>query len=820
MKVPYTWLSEYLPDAPDVATAVQLLTVSGTMVEGVEHVGVVDAAGEVGEAFVVARILEFEQHPDADRLRLVQVDDGTGIPRQIVCGASNFAQGDNVALVKPGGRMPDGMEIRAAKLRGVESFGMLLSERELGLSTEHDGIMILPHDWQPGDHLHQHVPLGDTVLELEITGNRPDCLGVLGVARELSVAANVDLDASIVEGDAQADTSIDGDVHDVVKVRLEADELCTRYMARAFVDVQVGPSPRWLKARLTHAGMRSINNVVDVTNYVMLVTGQPLHAFDADHLRGGEIIVRRAEAGEPVKTLDDVERTLDTSMLVIADAERPVVIAGVMGAADVEVSEATTRLVLEAASFDGPSVQRTSRTLALRSESSSRFEKGLDVHSPELAMRLASRLLVDLCGARMVRGTIDARSGEVLRATPRIELGYHEAERLLGIEVDIGESETTFARLGCSFERSEDAWTVTVPHWRMNDLTRPVDLVEELGRFRLERIPSILPANTTGGAMLTRPQRLRRLVEDTAAGMGLAEVVTYGLVAPGTGEVLGVPEEDVLRLANPMTVDHAELRTGMLPGHLEVARRNVAAGTPDVAIFEIGRTFHRASPGEIGADGLPRFSRERDALGLLVTGEFGGGRWDLDAIPGDVHAAVGLAIAIGRAVGVELEAAPMPNPPEWLHPGRVAELRTSTGEVLGWVASVHPRFAREHGLEQDVHAAQLDLAALDAARIDTPRHVGFSEFPPVLEDIAVVLDDAVPAGAVLRTARTAGGELLEGIRVFDKYTGTPIEPGHHSLALQLTFRAPDRTLTATESAEVRGRIVAALASTHGAVLRG
>lgn len=822
MRVPYSWLREYAPDAPDdVERAIELLTVSGTMVEGVEQIGVADAGGEGGESFRVARVLKFEQHPNADRLRTVEVDDGTGVPRDIVCGASNFREGDNVALVMPGGRMPDGMEIKAAKLRGEASHGMLLSERELGLSTEHDGIMILPHDWQPGDHLHKHVPLGDTVLELEITGNRPDCLGMLGVARELATAAGVRVDDSVVEQDAEPDADAGRTVHDVVSVSLEAPDLCSRYMARAFVDVQVGSSPRWLKARLAHAGMRAINNVVDVTNYVMLVTGQPLHAFDADQLRGGKIVVRRAHEEEPVTTLDDVERVLDPSMLVIADAERPAVIAGIMGAADVEVTAETSRIVLEAASFDGPSIQRASRALALRSESSNRFEKGLDPHSPEVAMRLASRMLVELCGARMLPETIDERAPEWPGSTPVIDLPFDAADRLLGIEVTQQETEETLHSLGYRVERGEEGWRVQVPHWRMHDTTRAVDLVEEIGRFRLERIPSIRPAVSTGGAMLNRAQRLRRLVEDTAAGMGLTEVVTYGLVAPGTGERLGVPEEDVLKLANPMTVDHAELRTSMLPGHLEVARRNTAAGTPDLAIFEIGRTFHAVEDGAVGEDGLPVFSRERDALGVLLTGTFGGGRWDLPGLPNDVQAAVGVATALGAAVGVDIETTPLPNPPTWMHPGRVAELRaTATGAVVGWVGSVHPTFAREAGVDADVHALQIDLASLDAARPGTPRFRVFSEFPPVMEDIAVVLRDDVHAGAVVRAAKAAGGDLVERVGIFDRYVGAPVPDGHYSLALQLTYRAPDRTLTAAETAEVRATVVAALEQQFDAQLRG
>lgn len=568
------------------------------------------------------------------------------------------------------------------------------------------------------------------------------------------------------------------------------------------------------------AGMRSINNIVDVTNYVMLLTGQPLHAFDADKLRGSKIVVRRAREDEQVTTLDDVERTLDPDMLVIADAEQTAVIAGIMGAADCEVTDATTRIVLEAATFDGHSIQRSSRELGLRSESSSRFEKGLDPHSPPVALGFATRMLVEICGASLVPGTIDVHAPEGLGEVPTIDMPADLPRRILGIDIADADVEASLTRLQFAVTRDGDTWNITVPHVRMYDVTRPIDVVEELGRFRLGEIPSELPPIRTGGAVLTRLQRLRRLLEDTAAGLGLNEVVTYGLVAPGTGEALGVPEETVVRLANPMTVDHAELRTGLFPGHLEVARRNHAAGNHDVAIFEVGRTYYAAEPGATGPDGLPRFSAERDVLGLLATGTLGGARWDLPGVPADYPAVAGLVTSILAATGIEARFSRIPNPPTWVHPGQVADVRSSDGAVLGWIGALHPRFAAEAGVETDVFAAHLDLHAIDAARTLQPRFTAYSEFPPVVEDIALVLDDDVAGGEVVAAAREAGGELLEHVAVFDRYVGAPIADGRHSLALRLTFRAPDRTLTDEETATVRGKIVDALAARFRAELRG
>lgn len=818
MNVPYSWLRELVPALPaDPADLVWRLSQSGTYVEAVHEVGVDVVDGDAG-AFRIGHVLGFERHPDADKLRLVQVDVGEGGPRQIVCGASNFEQGDAVAVVLPGGTLPGGMKIREAKLRGVESRGMMLSERELDLSTEHAGIMRLPREWQPGDLLHEHVPIGDHVLELEVTGNRPDCLGMLGIALEAAAAMGVDMpDAAPVEPDAAAT----GDVHDHVSVTLEAPDLCPRYMARAFVDVQVGPSPLWLKARLTRAGMRSINNVVDITNYVMLLTGQPLHAFDGERLRGNSIVVRRAREDEQVTTLDDVERTLGPDTLVIADAQQVAVIAGVMGAADVEVGESTTRIVLEAACFDGHVIQRTSRELGLRSESSSRFEKGLDPHAPERALAYASAMLVELCSARMVPGTIDACAPGQPVAPPVIDMPLELPSTVLGLDVSIDEAMASLGALGFGTEHVDGALRVQVPHWRMRDVTRPIDLVEELGRFRLDEIPSRVPAVRSGGARLDGAQRLRRAVEDVCAGSGLHEVVTYGLVPAGAGVAYGNDPEDVLRLSNPMIVDHAELRTGMLEGHLEVVRRNVHAGANSCGLFEVGRTFHAIDDGAVGADGLPRFASERDVLAMIVTGELFGGRWDQPGVAADLPALSGIVASAVAAAGAEARLVRMPNPPAWLHPGQAAQLHADPdGAVVGWVGAVHPGWAAARGIEQDCFAAHVDLAALAAASTRRALFTAYSEYPPIVEDIAMVLDDAVSGGEVVATARAAGGELLESVSVFDRYVGEPIPADHHSLALRLVFRAMDRTLTDAETAEVRGHIVDQLATAHHAVLRG
>ncbi|HVL96288.1 MAG TPA: phenylalanine--tRNA ligase subunit beta, partial [Solirubrobacteraceae bacterium] len=556
MRLPLDWLREYCAPALETRALERRLTMTGTKVEAVHAHGVAAL-----EHFVVGKVLAADRHPDADRLWVCAVDVGDGgDARQIVCGAPNVAAGQTVAVARPGAVMPDGMRLKAAKLRGVVSDGMILAEDEVAIGTDHAGIMVLDGDLAAGTPLADVLPISTDVLELEITPNRPDCLGIYGVAREVHAATG----APLAPPPWQADPGAEGpDAIAGVEARVECPDLCTRFTLRRFEDVTIGPSPAWLKARLMAAGQRPINNVVDITNYVMLLTGQPLHAFDADRVEGGRLVVRRARDGERVVTLDEVTRTLDGEMVVIDDAAGPTSIAGVMGGNRSEVHEGTTRVLMEAATWNGPNIQRTSTRLGLRSEASGRFEKQLSEEQALEAQAVAARLMVELCGARLVPGTIDldARTPEQ-REPRRLRLRDARVTRLLGAPVPRPRQMELLEALGFAVAEAPDGLDVTVPHFR-RDVTREVDLVEEVSRFDLEALPATLPSRRGAVGVLAPEQRLRRRAEDALVGAGLFEVVGWSFTSTAVNERLRVDVEPV-PLRNPMSEEQAVMRTHLL----------------------------------------------------------------------------------------------------------------------------------------------------------------------------------------------------------------------------------------------------------------
>jgi phenylalanyl-tRNA synthetase beta chain len=839
MRVPLPWLREYCDPDLDVRAIEERLTMTGTKVEAIHHHGVGSTDG-----FVVGRVLEVEQHPDADRLQVCSVDLGgeDEEPASIVCGAPNVAAGQTVAVARPGAVMPDGTKLKQAKLRGVVSEGMILSESELEIDAGppiREGILVLD-DFTPDAELAPGTPLADVlpiamdVLELEITPNRPDCLGVYGVARELHAAtdgtsAGAPLSAPPWSEDPGSAGPVSG-----AEVSVECPDLCPRFTARVFENVTIAPSPLWLKARLSAAGQRPINNVVDITNYAMLLSGQPLHAFDLDRVAGARLTVRRAHDGEQVRTLDGQTRTLDGEMVVIEDADGPTSIAGLMGGARSEVQGDTTRVLLEVASWSGPSIHRASWALGLRSEASGRFEKGLQPEQCMHAQGLATRLMIELCGATVAPGTIDV--GAERPPAQVIRLREARVRGILGVEVAVERQGEILNALGFDTEPADDGLDVTVPALRRDDVTREVDLIEEVARIDgLERLPATLPARRGAAGMLTHAQRVRRAAEDAMVGRGLHEIVGWSFADPGLLERLRLPVEHEMRrvvtLENPLSEDQSIMRPTLLGSLLDAARHNVARNGPDVAIFESGTVYRASSDGRASLAGAaasegvaadtPTGTGEHHALGVLLSGGLEPRSWRGTRGEADFFAAKALLGALLDRFHLDWSVRPASWP--FLHPGRsAAVLACAPGgvgeETLGFLGELHPRVAGAWDLERTASFA-VDLGKLAAAAPPVLAFRAFASVPSLRQDLAVTLPAAVSAAEVLERVRAAAGETLEDVSVFDVYTGEQVGEGRRSLALALSFRAPERTLTDEDVAPARERIVAALQEVGGE-LRG
>ncbi len=789
MRLALEWLHEYC--RPELATAglAERLTMTGTKVEAIHHHGVAAL-----EHFVVGRVLESEPHPHADRLTVNVVDVGQATPATIVCGAPNVAQGQIVAVARPGAVMPDGTTLGKAKLRGVESDGMILAEDELGIGTDHAGIIVLDPGFTPGEPLAAVLPIASEVLEFEITSNRPDCLGLYGVARELHAATGAPLNPPPWAEDPGTAGAVDG-----IEVVVECPDLCPRFTARVFEDVKIGPSPPWLKARLMAAGQRPISNVVDITNYAMLLSGQPLHAFDLDRVPGAKLTVRRAADQEQVQTLDGQTRTLDDQMVLIADADGPTSIAGVMGGARSEVADDTTRVLMEVATWDGPNIHRTSWALGLQSEASNRFDKQLQPEQAMQAQVVATQLMIELTGARVASGTIDIGGDGPPPAT--IRLRDARVTGLLGAPIERWRAAEILEALEFTTTVAPDGLDVTVPPHRRGDVTREADLIEEVARLDgLDKLPATLPSRHGASGRLTSLQRLRRRAADALTAQGLNEIVGWSFTGP---ELASKLREDhaKIHIENPMSQDQSELRTTLLGSLLDVAGRNRARGASTVRLFEAGAVY-------LPQDGaLPR---EPYRVGALLLGSARPATWR-DAAPrqADFYVAKGALGGLLETLRVswELERATEP----FLHPGRAARI-VLDGEAAGWLGEIHPLVAREWGLDETVAGFELDLDVAAAHAPDALLYEDLTSFPAIREDLAVVVAESVTAAEVLAAVNAAGAPLLVKAEVFDVYRDADrLGEGNVSLALALTYRAHDRTLTDEDVASRRRKIVAALA---------
>ncbi len=821
MKVPFSWLRELCDPALSPEDLADRLAMTGTEVERVTRAGPPSPEG-----FVVGRVTAAERHPDADRLQVCTVDTGDG-ERTIVCGAPNVAAGQTVGVALPGARMPDGEKLRRAKLRGVESNGMILSETEVGVGEDGDGIMVLDEGPAPapGTALSEVIAVADPVLELEVTPNRVDCFGVHGVAREVHAITAAPLAAEPWAEDAEAGG--EGQAGELASVTVEVPELCSRFTARVFTEVEVAPSPPWLKARLTAAGQRPINNVVDITNYVMLLTAQPLHAFDLDRVEGAALSIRTAAEGETMRTLDGVERVFDSWTVLVCDQQGPSGIAGIMGGQRTEVSGSTTRVLLEVANWNGTNILRSSRMLGLRSEASTRFEKQLH---PELcirAQRVASRLMVELCGARLVPGTIDVAAE--LPPPRMIPLRAERVSGLLGMEIAAEDQAAYLERLGFEVEVVASGLQVAVPADRYFDVTRETDLIEEVARVHgLDRhLPTTLPESAGRVGALTREQRLRRRAEDAVRDLGFDECVGWSFTDPREASRLRLGAEDPrarpIALANPLSEEQSVMRTTLLGSLLDAARGNLARGAGGLALFESGRV-HLPQSGDGGGEGAlagsfpgarPAPYSEPHRLACLLVGPLDPPSWRGGVEGADFYVLKGVLEALAGGLGVEVSVEPSEEP--FLHPGRCGRIRLGEGGEAGWIGEVHPLVCRSWDLESAV-AFEVGLSELiEASPSGEEVHEDATTFPAVIQDIAAVVAEQTPAAEVIGAVRAGGGELLRSVRVFDLYRGEQLGEDRKSLALRLEFGAADRTLTDEEVAGLRGGIEAELGKIGGSL---
>ncbi len=800
MRVPLAWLAEWI-DLPDPAELEHQLTQGGLEVESDEE------GAPSFEGIVVAHVVEREQHPDADRLSLCRVDPGDGEVVDVVCGAPNVRAGLKVAFAPPGTRLPDGTKLKRSKIRGVVSNGMICSARELGLGEDHSGILELDETLDAGRPFAKVAPRDDRVLEIALTPNRGDCASLLGVAREVRAhfGGALRIPETAVEdesGDA-SETSVAVDIADPAG--------CYRYVGRLVRGVQIGPSPEWVQTRLEAAGIRAINNAVDVTNLVLLEFGQPLHAFDARTLRGSRILVRRARTGEKLVTLDGESRSLDADDLVIADAERPVALAGVMGGAETEVSETTEDVLLEAAHFDPASVRRSARRHGLSTEASYRFERGVDREGLDRAIDRAARLLAELAGGKVAPGRPDD-AGDPPPALDPIEIHPDRVNRLLGTTLEAGTMRDALTRLDIAVAETPDGLLrCAIPSHR-NDLRISADLVEEVARIvGYENIDATLPVARVTPAGRPRVQALAETARDVASGLGWIECMTLPMESEAAHDLLGLdpadPRRRAVALQNPLVDDERLLRTSLVPSVLEVLRLNLARQRPEVRVFEIGHVF--GAPEDAAA--LPT---ERLQLVLALAGR-ADDLWGHDTSP--FYAVKGAAERIFDRLGLTPRWKPDAKEP-FFHPGASARAELSKTPIAA-LGELHPAVAGRAEIDAPCAILVLDLAAVSEQPPHAVRYTPVSRQPSVRRDLALLVDRGQAAGAVVSAVRQKGGPLLQEVDLFDRYEGKGVPEGKLSLGVRLVFQHAERTLTEAEVAKATDRVVRALAQQFGAELR-
>ena len=801
MLVSYKWLKELVDVTVLSEELAEKMSTTGIEVEGVS------SPAEGLSKIVVGEVISCEDVAET-HLHVCQVNVGEEALRQIVCGAPNVRAGIKVMVALPGARIADNYKIKKGKIRGLESLGMICSLGELGISDSvvpkefSDGIQILPEEAVPGDSVFPYLDLDDEIIELSITPNRADALSMRGVAYEVAAIYDKSVhfkDFPLLETQEQAGEQL--------SVAIETDK-APFYAARILENVTIAPSPQWLQNLLMNAGIRPINNVVDVTNYILLYFGQPMHAFDLDTFEGNQIVVREACTGEKLVTLDDEERELETSDLVIAVADKPVALAGVMGGAATEISSQSSRVVLEAAVFDGTSIRKTSGRLNLRSESSSRFEKGINLATVTEALDAAASMIADLAGATVQAGIVSA--GQVDTSDVEVVSTLSDVNRVLGTELTYTDIEDVFRRLGFGLTGDAEKFTVSVPRRRW-DIHIEADLYEEIARiYGYDKLPATLPKGDGTAGQLTETQKLRRKVRTVAEGAGLTEVITYALTTPEKAVQFSTNPSNLTELMWPMTVDRSVLRQNMVAGILDTVAYNVARKNKDLALYEIGKVFEqKGNPQE-------ELPTEINSFAFALTGLVTEKDFQTPAVPVDFFYAKGILEALFDRLGLKVEYTAT-QALAGMHPGRTATISLD-GQVVGFVGQVHPVTAKDYNIPE-TYVAEINLTAIEKAIQPAKPFVEITKFPAVTRDIALLLKAEISHKEVVEAIEAAGVKRLTDIKLFDVFSGEKLGLGMKSMAYTLTFQNPEDTLEDEEVARYMEKIQKSLEVTIGAEVR-
>lgn len=802
MFVSYRWLQEYVDlsgvKAEELADKV---TKSGIEVEGVENLN----KGVSG--VVIGHVVEREQHPNADKLSRCQVDLGDETV-QIVCGAPNVAQGQKVAVAKVGAVLPGNFKIKRAKLRGEESNGMICSLQELGIESKlvakdyQEGIFVFPSDAEVGADALEALNLHDEVLELGLTPNRSDCLSMLGVAHEVAAILNREVKYPEVEFQETEEKA-----SDYISVAVEAKEDNPLYVARMVKNVKIAPSPLWMQTRLMAAGIRPHNNVVDITNYILLEYGQPLHAFDYDRLGSKEVVVRHAQEGEEIVTLDDQKRVLKENQLVITNGKDPIALAGVMGGANSEVQDDTVNVLIESAYFRGLSVRQTSKEHGLRSEASARFEKGIDPSRTRIAADRAAELMAAYAGGEIVSGTVEFDEMKIEPAVVSVTL--ERINHVLGTELEMAEVQEIMNRLQFESKVEGDAIIVTVPT-RRGDITIEEDIVEEVARmYGYDHLPTTLPVTVATPGRLSDYQLKRRKVRRFLEGAGLAQTTTYSLTSAEKATQFALNTASTVRLAMPMSEDRSVLRQSLVPHLLEAVKHNNARQTDSIALYETGSVFLGTEEGQLPI--------EEERVAGAITGLWHSHSWQGEKKAADFYVAKGVVEGLLSALGLDNHIEYKPTNQEGMHPGRTAAV-VLNGQEAGYVGQLHPVTQKQYGL-RETYVFELNLKAIFAAKVEEVRYSAIPRFPSITRDIALVVDKEVLAGELQTAIYEAGGELLKEVAVFDLYDGERMEEGKKSVAFSLRYLDPERTLTDEEVSAAHANVLKVVEEQFKASLR-